>query len=91
MALVKKEPRDADEVGEAMETEEGEGEGEGGSYGESAISREYDRSQLPELLRIYYRWLFPYDKYFEWLQYGEYVVFDCVCVFMCVRLFSIIW
>ena len=68
MALVKKEPKDADKVGEAMETEEG------GSYGESAISREYDRSQLPELLRIYYRWLFPYDKYFEWLQYGECVV-----------------
>ena len=32
---------------------------------------EYDRSELPELLRIYYSRLFPYDKYFEWLQYGE--------------------
>ena len=32
----------------------------------------YDRSQLPNLLRIYYSWLFPYDKYFEWLQYGEF-------------------
>lgn len=31
----------------------------------------YDRSQLPELLRIYYTWLFPYDRYFEWLQYGK--------------------
>ena len=79
MALVKKEPKDVDKVGEAMETEEREGEG--GSYGESAISREYDRSQLPELLRIYYRWLFPYDKYFEWLQYGECVVCDCVDYF----------
>jgi hypothetical protein len=81
MALVKKEPKDIDdELGEAMamETEEGEG----GSYGESAISREYDRSQLPELLKIYYRWLFPYDKYFEWLQYGE-CVLVCVCVCVC--------
>ena len=32
---------------------------------------EYDRSELPELLRIYYSKLFPYDKYFDWLQYGE--------------------
>ena len=31
----------------------------------------YERSQLPELLRVYYMWLFPYDKYHEWLQYGE--------------------
>ena len=31
----------------------------------------YNRSQLPDLLKVYYRWLFPYDKYFEWLQYGE--------------------
>lgn len=30
----------------------------------------YDRSQLPDLLRVYYTWLFPYDRYFEWLQYG---------------------
>ena len=31
----------------------------------------YNRSELPELLKVYYKWLFPYDKYFEWLQYGE--------------------
>ena len=31
----------------------------------------YDRSQLPHLLKIYYKSLFPYDKYFDWLQYGE--------------------
>ena len=36
-----------------------------------AESGAYNRSQLPELLRVYYKWLFPYDKYFEWLQYGE--------------------
>ena len=36
---------------------------------------EYDRSELPELLRIYYGRLFPYDKYCDWLQYGV-----CVCV-----------
>lgn len=36
-----------------------------------ANGAEYDRSELPELLRIYYSKLFPYDKYFDWLQYGE--------------------
>ena len=34
-------------------------------------SGEYDRSELPELLRVFYSKLFPYDKYYEWLQYGE--------------------
>ena len=61
MEVVKKE---LDEGGDGMEAEEG-------SYEGSAISKEYDRSQLPELLKIYYRWLFPYDKYFDWLQYGR--------------------
>ena len=37
----------------------------------SAESAAYNRSELPELLMVYYKWLFPYDKYFEWLQYGE--------------------
>lgn len=36
-----------------------------------ANEAEYDRSELPELLRIYYSKLFPYDKYFDWLHYGE--------------------
>lgn len=36
-----------------------------------AVPDEYDRSQLPDLLRVYYTWLFPYDKYFDWLQYGR--------------------
>ena len=31
---------------------------------------QYDRAQLPDLLRVYYTWLFPYDKYFDWLYYG---------------------
>ena len=31
----------------------------------------YDRAQLPDLLRIYYSWLFPYNKFYEWLDYGE--------------------
>lgn len=35
------------------------------------ISEEYERAQLPDLLRVYYTWLFPYDKYFQWLQYGS--------------------
>lgn len=34
---------------------------------------EYDRSQLPHLLKLYYKSLFPYDKYWEWLQYGEHM------------------
>ena len=42
---------------------------------------EYDRAMLPDLLRVYYRWLFPYDKYFAWLQYGVSV---CVSSYMCV-------
>ena len=75
MALVKKEVKDED--GE-MDTEKREPSG----CEESAISLEYDRSQLPDLLKIYYRWLFPYDKYFDWLQYGVCV---CVCVCVCVR------
>ena len=41
---------------------------EGGEI-ESAHSQ-YQRSRLPELLRVYYARLFPYDKYHEWLQYG---------------------
>ena len=36
-----------------------------------SIFAEYNRAQLPHLLGIYYTWLFPYDKYFDWLQYGE--------------------
>ena len=38
---------------------------------EDASENVYDRSQLPHLLKIYYKSLFPYDKYFEWLQYGR--------------------
>ena len=34
------------------------------------IAEEYERSQLPDLLRVYYTRIFPYDKYFRWLQYG---------------------
>ena len=41
------------------------------SSSNGAESGAYNRSQLPDLLRVYYKWLFPYDKYFEWLQYGE--------------------
>ena len=33
----------------------------------------YDRSHLPDLLRVYYRWLFPFNHYFKWLCYGEWV------------------
>ena len=36
-----------------------------------ATPGQYDRSQLPDLLRVYYTWLFPFDKYFDWLQYGK--------------------
>ena len=38
---------------------------------EQAAEGAYDPSQLPELLQQYYVWLFPFDKYYEWLSYGE--------------------
>ena len=47
---------------------------EGGEAGEEegcGNGVEYDRGELPELLRVYYSRLFPYDKYHEWLEYGE--------------------
>ena len=76
MALVlKKEPKDEDEMCDEVE----DGDKETGSCEGSAISLEYDRSQLPDLLKIYYRWLFPYDKYFDWLQYGKWGVKESVC------------
>ena len=58
---------------EDMEAEECGGGAEG--------APEYDRAMLPDLLRVYYRWLFPYDKYFSWLQYGVSV---CVSFSICV-------
>lgn len=30
----------------------------------------YDASELPDLLPVYYRRLFPYPQYFRWLSYG---------------------
>ena len=36
-----------------------------------ANGADYDRAELPDLLRIYYSRLFPFDKYYEWLEYGE--------------------
>lgn len=36
----------------------------------NTVSATYDRSQLPDLLRVYYTWLFPYDKFYNWLHYG---------------------
>ena len=36
-----------------------------------AVVEAYDPSQLPEFLKQYYVWLFPFDKYYEWLSYGE--------------------
>ncbi len=38
---------------------------------EATAVQSYDRADLPTLLRIYYTWLFPYDAYFQWLQYGN--------------------
>jgi len=45
--------------------------GGGEVISKSIFSVEYNRAQLPHLLRVYYTWLFPYDKYFDWLQYGK--------------------
>lgn len=39
--------------------------------GKRETAAEYDRAELPDLLRIYYSRLFPYDKYYDWLEYGE--------------------
>lgn len=30
----------------------------------------FDPAELPELLKIYYRRLFPYAHYYRWLNYG---------------------
>lgn len=38
---------------------------------ECANGDDYDRAELPELLRIYYSRVFPYDKYYDWLEYGK--------------------
>eukprot|EP00731_Ephydatia_muelleri_P012974 Em0007g284a len=38
---------------------------------EATAVQGYDPSQLRELLQVYYTWLFPYDRYFQWLQYGD--------------------
>lgn len=49
----------------------------------------YDRSQLPDLLKVYYRWLFPFKEYFKWLCYGKFTqliglfsrsLFSLICV-----------
>ena len=46
-----------------------------------AVSNEmYERSELPNLLRVYYAWLFPYDKYFQWLNYG---ITSCLMHLLC--------
>ena len=49
--------------------------------GEASGNADYDRAELPDLLRIYYSRLFPYDKYYDWLEYGEaFVLCQSVCV-----------
>lgn len=30
----------------------------------------FDPTELPELLKLYYRRLFPYAQYYRWLNYG---------------------
>ena len=50
--------------GEEVKTEENKS-------GTAANRSDYDRAELPDLLRIYYSRLFPYDKYYDWLEYGE--------------------
>lgn len=30
----------------------------------------FDPAELPELLKLYYRRLFPYSQYYRWLNYG---------------------
>lgn len=38
---------------------------------ESSISGDYSRSDLPDLLHIYYKRLFPYGPFYRWLSYGN--------------------
>lgn len=59
-----------DEIGGQVKTEQ-ESIDSKPAFTAVTISEEYERSQLPDLLRVYYTWLFPYDKYFQWLQYGS--------------------
>jgi DNA primase small subunit len=37
----------------------------------SFFSTEYDQSQLPDMLKIYYTWIFPYKEYYQWLAYDK--------------------
>jgi DNA primase small subunit len=32
---------------------------------------QYDQNDLPELLNQYYKRVFPYKLYYQWLSYGE--------------------
>ena len=50
--------------GKEVKEEEDKGETSGNGT-------DYNRAELPDLLRIYYSRLFPYDKYYDWLEYGE--------------------
>ena len=62
--------------GKEVKEEEDKGETSGNGT-------DYNRAELPDLLRIYYSRLFPYDKYYDWLEYGEALVLcrigACVC------------
>lgn len=32
---------------------------------------QYNPNDLPELLKLYYKKIFPYKLYYQWLSYGE--------------------
>ena len=46
---------------------------------------EYDASQFPDYLQIYYKRLFPYGPYYKWLTYG---LAPQVSMFVCPYLVS---
>lgn len=37
---------------------------------ETNKNSEYDPNMLPDLLRLYYKRLFPHKSYYRWLSYG---------------------
>ena len=39
-------------------------------HSETTTKSTYSQDELPELLPLYYRRLFPYNQYYRWLNYG---------------------
>ncbi|EDV23807.1 uncharacterized protein TRIADDRAFT_26575 [Trichoplax adhaerens] len=44
---------------------------EGNKENTSTLSVKYDLTDLPQLMAVYYKRLFPYQLYYKWLSYGN--------------------